>query len=462
MTASEISLFAQILRPDQIVSKENVPERYQTDWTYENAVCPTCLLLPETTEEVSQILSVCHENRQPIVIQGGVSGLTGAATPQVGEISLSLERMVGIEHIDEIGLSMRVLAGTTLADIHRALAGTQCIYGVDYGARDIAQIGGNASTNAGGTQVIRYGMTRAQVLGLEVVLADGTIVNSMNTLLKNNAGFDLKQLFIGSEGTLGVITKLQLRLHPKPSSCCTALFAIDSYDNCLMLLKLCRGLFSEALTGFEVMWKAYFDDACEASGSAPFETDENDVLYALVEVRGQSQEHDWTRFSELFRQCQQEGILKTGALAESKEDASTLWDIRFAIKQLLQKKAKMAHFDIGISPSEIQKFVTAVENELTQLSPKITIYAFGHIADGNIHLLINTDQTKHIGHIENMVYSLCDDFGGTISAEHGIGVLKKEALLRNRSTEEIELMRKLKRSLDPNNILNSGRVFDLD
>lgn len=455
-------LFGEFLQPNQILIGEKIPERHHSDWTYQDKLPPLAVLLPNSTEQVSRILSLCNQHRIALVTQGGITGLAGAATPREAEVALSMELITGVEKIDSIGMSMVVRAGTTLAQIHQALENTAHVYGVDYGGRDLAQIGGNLSTNAGGTQVIRYGMTQAQVLGLEAVLADGTVVDSLNGLLKNNAGYDLKQLFIGSEGTLGVITKVQLRIHPRPASRCTALFALESYENCLMLLNLCRGLFAETLTGFEVMWKPYYLAATRASGTDPFQTSDSDHLYALIEIRGQNQSTDWSRFEELFRQCQQEGIVNNGALAETDEDADRLWSIRFAVKKILNDSSAIAHFDIGIPTRDIQSFANAVTLALSEQHSESAAYIFGHVADGNIHVLVTAEDDQEMQDIERLVYPICNQFEGTITAEHGVGVQKKEALLAQLTTAEIELMRLLKRTLDPHNILNPGRVFDLN
>lgn len=457
-----IKLLAEHLRKDQIVVSDDVSERYKADWGDSPPCTPNYVLLPESSEDVSNILKICHSQKQPVVVQGGMTGLAGAATPQQGEISLSLERLTGIEEIDTNGLSMRVLAGTTLGEIHRQLEETNYVYGVDYGARDMAQIGGNIATNAGGTQVIRYGMSRAQVLGLEAVLADGTVLSSMNTLLKNNAGYDLKHLFIGTEGTLGVVTKLQLRIFPRPTSCCAALFAIDDYENCLVLLRLCRGIFAESLTAFEVMWKPYYDAACDSVGSQPFDSEQNQKIYTLVEVQGQNQELDFDRLRELFQQCLDEDIIQLGVLAESEEDTEQLWNVRFAVKLLLKTMPALANFDIGIPATAMQSFVDQVTLALTPEFPGIDILAFGHIGDGNVHLLVSTGKEEDVEAIYEKVYPLCRSFNGTITAEHGVGVHKKGQLQFSRTDAEMNLMRTLKLTLDPQGILNPGRVFDVN
>ncbi len=237
VSADSIALLRQQLTSDSILTAEEISERYSVDFTGENAQMPLAVIRPGSTEEVALILRTCSELSQPVVIQGGMTGLAGGATPKQGEIALSLERLSGIEEVDPASMTVTAMAGTPLQAIQEAAESAGLLLPLDYGARGSCHIGGAIATNAGGNQVIRFGMTRNLVLGLEAVLADGTIVSSMNKMLKNNAGYDLKQLFIGSEGTLGVITRTVLRLFPRLSSRCTALCAVKSFSQSVPLLR---------------------------------------------------------------------------------------------------------------------------------------------------------------------------------------------------------------------------------
>lgn len=359
-----------LLGPDSFISPERIAEKYHSDWSFDSACCPTALIYPESTKQLSQVLSLCNNAGQALVVQGGLTGLAGGATPDTREIALSMEKICGIESINKNALTMSVLAGTPLVEIHRALEGTGLAYGVDYGARDLCQIGGNVATNAGGTQVIHFGMTRAQVLGLEAVLADGTVINSMNHLLKNNAGYDLKQLFIGSEGTLGVVTKLVLRLFPETKSRCTGLFALNDFQDTLILLNLCRSTFGDALHGFEVMWEDFYKEAVNVlEDEPPLPHEAKNKLYALVEIKGRDQTRDQLIFSDLFDICLEQAVLIDGAIAETEADADQLWNLRYAVKTLLKTKKPLANFDIGIPIDQMNTFVSKTKLSLAENMP---------------------------------------------------------------------------------------------
>lgn len=451
-----------LLSPEGVVAPEHIAEKYHSDWSQEQAQCPAGLLLPKSTQELSTLMALCHKASQPVVIQGGLTGLTGGSTPQPKELAVSLENICGVESIDRNAMTLTVKSGTTLSDIHRQLEGTGLTYGVDYGARNQCQIGGNVATNAGGTQVIRFGMTRAQVLGLEAVLADGAIVDSMNPLLKNNAGYDIKQLFIGSEGTLGIITRLVLRLFPETTSRCTGLFALKDFQHTLILLNLCRSLFGESLQTFEVMWKDFYQAAAEAANDRPLDPDSTEAeIYVLVEIRGRDTDRDEFVFSDLFEQCLAEDVLLDGAIAETEDDANRLWNIRFAVKSLLKSLAPLANFDIGIPINLTQSLVTKTKTALLNALPEVKAYYFGHIGDGNLHLIASCQNEQQVRQVYDLLYPICVELGATTAAEHGIGMERKAQLSLSRTSGEIDIMKALKRTLDPKGILNPGRVFDL-
>ena len=451
-----------VLGQEAFICPEDIAEKYHSDWTFTDLCRPAGLMLPASTDQVSQVLRLCNNANQPIVIQGGLTGLTGGATPREKELALSLERLNGVESIDKNNLSLTVQAGTTLAEIHKRLEGRGLTYGVDYGARNSCQIGGNVATNAGGTQVIRFGMTRAQVLGLEAVLADGTVIDSMNQLLKNNAGYDLKQLFIGSEGTLGVITKLVLRLFPETSTSCTGLFALNNFQNGTVLLNLCRRFFGESLQAFEIMWHDYYTAAMEVLDSVPLSHQQQNTLYALVEIKGRRAQRDAQIFQDLFQQCLEQDVLIDGAIAETEQEAEQIWQLRYAVKTLLKTKQPLANFDIGIPINQMDAFVNQTRQSLSEQFADLETLFFGHIGDGNLHLLATTGNDSDLQPIYDCVYPICSKFAGTISAEHGIGSHKKAKLPLTRTPAEIALMQTIKQALDPKGILNPGRIFDIE
>lgn len=285
-----IGALTSLLGPDSVLTSAGIEPRYLTDWTRTKGGSPLAVVLPRSTEEVAAILKLCHAAGQSVVPQGGMTGLAGGAVPSDDNICLSLERMRGIEEIDASAAAMTVLAGTTLQAAQDAAAGGGFEFALDMGSRGSCQIGGVLATNAGGTRVLECGSAREQVLGLEVVLADGTILNSMHKMLKNNAGYDLKQLFIGSEGTLGVITRAVLRLRAKPRRRATALCALRDYDRLLELLRALRSAVGNDLSAFEAMWADFFDFGVSVSTSQRSPFAGRYPLYALVEHHGEAGE----------------------------------------------------------------------------------------------------------------------------------------------------------------------------
>jgi len=289
-----------LLGGNGVLAGEQITEKYQVDWSGEQSHLPLAVLRPQDTSQLAAVLKLCNNSGQKVVVQGGMTGIAGGGIPAPDEIAICLERMHGIEEIDIDAMTLTALAGTPLETIQQAAKQAGYCFPLDLGARGSCHIGGNLATNAGGNQVIRYGMTRNLVLGIEAVLADGTIISSMNKMLKNNAGYDLKHLFIGSEGTLGIITRVVLRLHPLMSSTCTALCALSSFEDALSLLKKTSAEFAGTLSSFEAMWANYFDHVIEniASLDSPFE--QRFPMYVLLEMNGTAQQQDQERFEQVL------------------------------------------------------------------------------------------------------------------------------------------------------------------
>jgi FAD/FMN-containing dehydrogenase len=368
--------------------------------------------------------------------------------------------MRAIEEVDQAAACMIVEAGVTLQTVQKAADEAGFFFPLDLGGRGSATIGGNASTNAGGNRVLRYGMMRDLVLGLEAVLPDGTIVSSMNRMLKNNAGYDLKQLFIGSEGTLGIITRLVLKLHPKPVSVCTALCALESYDAVVALLGRAKTGFAGALSAFEVMWPEFYRVGTSALGRTP-PIPEEYGLYVLMETLGGDPEPDQARFEAVIDAAMQAGLVSTAVIAQSAKDAQNLW----AVRDCPGEFPKAQHwpqlgFDVSIPTGGIGAFVAECRALMARRWPKAAALYFGHIADSNLHVSVRIDEHCADTHaLEEAVFALVGQWQGSISAEHGIGVLKREFLHLSRTPEELALMRTLKAALDPKNILNPGKVI---
>ncbi|MCB0965718.1 MAG: FAD-binding oxidoreductase [Ilumatobacter sp.] len=441
---------------DDVVATDDISERYRTDWTGTSPTAPAALVRPRTTEQVAAALAICDRHGQTVVTQGGLTGLAGGAVPRPGDVALSLERMTGIDEIDHAAATMTVRAGTTLeAAQHAALdAGFELTY--DLGARGTATVGGNVATNAGGNRVIRYGMTREHVLGLEGVLADGTVVSSLNKLLKNNAGYDLKQLFIGTEGTLGVVTRVVFRLRPAPTSRTTALLACPDYDAVLANLSSFRRV--PHLSAFEVMWPSYYDVIAERRGGITPPIDIGSGRAAVIELSGDDPDGDLVLMESMIGEAIAQETVTDAFLARSAADTEAIWAMREAGPT--DGIVGLQHFDVGLPTGDIDRFVATVERRLAEVWPDVVVYAFGHIADGNVHCnpTVGTDDHDVVERMESIVYDTVAEFAGSVSAEHGIGTVKKPYLDRSRSATEIALMRRLKDALDPNGILNPGKV----
>ncbi len=435
-------------------------DRHLTDWSGESSSSlPAAIIRPASTEELSILLKLCHAAQQPVAVQGGLTGLSAGAIPDNGELAVSLERMNGIEEIDRDAMTMTVLSGTPLQTIQEAASDAGLSFPLDLGARGSCTIGGNVSTNAGGNQVIRFGMTRALILGLEAVLADGTIVSSLNKMLKNNAGYDLKQLFIGSEGTIGIVTRVVLRLFPKLESRCTALCALKTHADVIALLQLGSRQLGGILSSYEVMWANYFDLVIDSVTHLHSPFDEVHPFYVLMEAEGSNQEQDTQRFQKLLEQALESGLLQDAAIAQSEKESSGFWQIRDGVGDILPALAPCANFDISVPISRMQEFLENANQILQERFPAIKILIFGHLGDSNMHYIARTGRKKDKEVIYDMIYKLVGDYSGSVSAEHGIGKLKRRYLQHSRSEIEIEMMRQLKYTFDPKGILNPGRII---
>lgn len=438
---------------------DDISDKYHADWSGASPCAPAALLKPKTTQQLSQIMALCHEHDQPVVVQGGLTGLAGGATPLNGEFAVSLERMKGIEEIDPKAMTATVLAGTPLQVLQEAADQQNLFMPLDLGARGSCNIGGNVATNAGGTEVIRYGMTRSLVLGLEVVLADGTVINAMNKMIKNNSGYDLKHLFIGSEGTLGIITRVVLQLQPKLLACHTALCALEDYDSVTKLLTELKRSLGSGLTGFELMWDNYYNKVLEVDSELqnPFAEDHN--FYLLVEYKDNESALGAERFeAELFGHLEA-GLLSDALVAQSNQDAQQFWRIRDGIGELFKVLGPVSNQDVSLPIADIGVFATHLETRLKAKYPQIGVLLFGHIGDNNLHVCAYTGREEDKLSINEDIMLMIGEYSGAISAEHGVGVIKRDFLDQSRTDEEIALMRSIKTAMDPKGILNPGRVI---
>ena len=442
-----------VLTPEQAGAKHHV------DFSHEDAHPPIGVVRPGSTAELAETMKLCSQRGQRVVVQGGMSGLAGGATPQAGELAISLERMSGIEQLDRESMTATVLAGTPLQMVQEAAAEAGFLFPLDLGARGSCTIGGNIATNAGGNQVIRFGMMRNLVLGLEAVLADGTIVSSMNKMLKNNAGYDLKQLFIGTEGTLGIVTRAVLRLFPKLPAKTTALCAVADFDACVALLHALQGQLGGALSAFEAMWAPYFHYVIDHVDGVRSPFDVRHPIYVLIETEGTDETSDRERMESALTRLFEDGVLIDAALAQSSREAASLWNIRDGIAEITPLLQPMLAFDVSMPISAMPGFLARVDEEFNATFGAVTTLIFGHVGDSNLHLSVTTGREEDLDGLCEIVYSATGAVSGSISAEHGIGVHRLKYLRHSRSEDEIALMRRLKGALDPDGLLNAGRVF---
>jgi FAD/FMN-containing dehydrogenase len=417
------------------------------------------LVRPRTTAEVSAVLRACHAARQPVVVHGGLTGLVRGTDAAPHELIVSLERMEQIEEIDPVSRTAVVQAGVKLQALQEAVAEKGLMFPLDLGARGSATIGGNVATNAGGNRVVRYGMMREMVLGLEAVLADGTVVSALNRLIKNNSGYDLKQLFIGSEGTLGVVTRAALRLRELPRGQHVALAAADRFEGVIGLLRRVDQALGGQLSAFEVMWREHYHLVTHppAASVSPFAGDH--AFFILIESHGADESPE--ALLAALESASGSGLVADAVVARSQAERGALWAIRDDVGQL-RRLAPIFAFDVSLPLAAMEEYVSGVRSRLARRWPGAHCSVFGHLADGNVHFVFapgSADPGTRQA-VEEIVYAPLQAIGGAISAEHGIGLEKKAWLPVSRTAEEIALMRLLKSALDPLGILNPGKVVD--
>lgn len=455
---SLLEKLSQLLGKD-IQTGETIDTSHLRDWSDEEGGVPLALVLPRDTQTVSDILKLCHEHRIAVVPQGGLTGLAGGAVPVQDCVLLSLRNMNRIETINVQAGTMIVEAGVILQNIQEAARNAGMNFALDLGARGSCQIGGNISTNAGGNRVIRYGMTRDLVLGLEAVLADGTILSMMNEMPKNNAALDMKHLFIGAEGTMGVVTRAVLRLRPGIGGANAAVVALENFENALKLLNYAQKRLSGRVSAFEAMWSDYYKSAAKYA-RAPLA--EGYPLYVLMDMQGAEPDTEAELFQSVLEHALEEGWIADAAIAQSHREAEEFWTMRDAIAEIMTHEGPSIGFDVSVPQTLIGAAVDAIRDALQSRYPAMPCLFFGHVGDCNFHIDITkyTDFTEDSRAIEDIVYDIIRSFKGSVSAEHGIGLHKKPWLHYSRSAAELQTLKALKAALDPHNILNPGKVLD--
>lgn len=443
-----------------VLEGSDISNRASSYWDT-TPISAKAIIKPKNTDEVSLILKRLNDQKHILVTHGGLTGCAQAANTTPDHIALSMERMNKIIEIDEVGGTITLEAGAILENVQNTVAEKGFFFPLDLGARGSCTVGGNAATNAGGINVIRYGMMRNHILGMEVVLADGTILSSMNKVIKNNSGYDLKQLFIGSEGTLGIITKLIVKLESSPKSKETAIAALNSFSNVIRFLNHMKKEASSSLSAFEVMWGGYYD-AVTIEGEHKAPISRNAPYYVITECTGTNPDHDQDAFISTMEKAFDEDIIQDAVIPSSEQQRIEIWNVREGFEPILTNDPIFL-YDISLPIIHMEEYVREVETNIAKTWSNSDCFVIGHIGDGNLHLFIcpkEGDETLH--HKSNeIVYDPLKRFGGSVSAEHGIGIEKKGWLSHCRSDTEIILMKTLKKTLDPNNILNPGVIFDL-
>jgi FAD/FMN-containing dehydrogenase len=453
-------LLGEIVGAGNVLTAPEDTKPYFTDWRRQYSAAAECVVRPASTREVAAVMALCAREGIAVVPQGGNTGLVGGSVPtgERREIVLSLNRMNRIRAIDVLNDTATVEAGCVLAAVQRAAEDVGRLFPLSLAAEGSCQIGGNLSTNAGGVNVLRYGTAREQVLGLEVVLPDGRVWDGLRALRKDNTGYDLKQLFLGAEGTLGIITAAVLRLFPKPTATVTAWIALDSPRAAVELLALLRERIGDRLSAFELLSRACLEAVLAHSGDVHDPLTTVHPWYVLAEF-GDSGASDLLRerIESVLGDCAERGALRDAAIAQSLEQTRGLWRIRETIPEAQFTNVK---HDISVPVSKIPEFIDRAGKALELFFGRIPIYCFGHVGDGNLHYNVGSDALMpRREEVSRIVYDTLDAFGGSISAEHGIGQLKREEIRRHKDPLELELMRALKRTLDPKGLMNPGKVL---
>jgi FAD/FMN-containing dehydrogenase len=456
-----INLFIEVLDDSSVLIGESLKSRFYHIWKTDIQLESLCLLLPRTTDEVSSIVKICNDNNQEIIIHGGLTNLVGSTISSKTQVVISLEKMNRVIEVDESAKTITCESGVIIEDIINTVKDKNLLLPLNFGARGSAQIGGAVSTNAGGLRVFKYGMTRNLVMGIEAVLPDGTVISSLKKLMKDNSGYDLKQLFIGSEGTLGIVTKVVLRLYRLPKTRYTSLAVSNNYQDVLNLLKIMEDKISSNLTGYELLWNDTYKQMVSDKTLYNKYLPDNYKYYVFIEYMGGDFENDYNLFESIILDCINKGVIDDAVIGKDDKEQVNIWGIREDVAVLADERKFDQQFDISIPVPLIGEIIDKISKELKDCEGVKTIFPFGHVADGNIHFIIGKDSDDNDlkSQINDIIYNNTQQVNGSISAEHGIGLDKKKYLIKSRSEDEIELMRLLKKSIDPKNILNPGRVI---
>ncbi|MDH4191143.1 MAG: FAD-binding oxidoreductase [Betaproteobacteria bacterium] len=461
-----IDALAQLVGSAQVLTEARDLAPYFTDWRKQYSANAECVVRPANTGEVSRVVELCANQDIGIVPQGGNTGLCGGSVPtgMRREVVVSLSRLNRIREVDPLNNTITVEAGCVLAAVQTAAEGAMRFFPLSLAAEGSCQIGGNLSTNAGGVNVLRFGNTREQALGLEVVLPDGRVWNGLRGLRKDNTGYDLKQLFIGAEGSLGIITAAVLKLYPKPEASATAWIALNSPREAVGLLASLRGQLGDRLVAFELVSRRCLEAVLVHARGSSDPLGDVHPWYVLAEFADcGSADALRANLERVLVGCAESAALRDAALAHSAAQARALWRIRESIPEAQFSNVK---HDISVPVSRLPEFIERSDAALERRFPGVTPYTFGHIGDGNLHYNVGMPDAAATAaliarrsEVNAVVYEVVDALGGSISAEHGLGQLKREEILAHKSALELEMMRAIKRALDPRQVMNPGKVL---
>lgn len=475
VSAEDVKFFKEVLGAESAVvdgvtadAADDI-EPFNGDWMRKYRGQTRLVLKPQNKEELSKVLKYCNDKKLAVVPQGGNTGLVGGSVPVFDEIVINTSRMNQIRSFDAASGVLVADAGVILEVADQYLAERDYLFPLDLGAKGSCHIGGNVATNAGGLRLLRYGSLHGSVLGLEAVLADGTIVDSLSTLRKNNTGYDLKQLFIGAEGTIGVITGVSIQCPPRPKAVNVAYFGLESYEHVQQAFLKAKGQLSEILSAFELMDGRSQHLVNQSTGNNfPLEGDY--PFYCLIETSGSNGDHDMAKLEAFLEHIMEEGIVADGVLAQDETQFQSIWRWREGITEALSHLGGTYKYDVSIPLNELYQLVEDCRERLTQMGfvgddeskPVRAVVGYGHMGDSNLHLNVSVRQyNKEVEKaIEPWVYEWIQKRNGSISAEHGLGLAKKEFIGYSQNDTMLKLMKQLKNLYDPVSILfpRSGRT----
>jgi FAD/FMN-containing dehydrogenase len=464
-SASLTAALAGVLPDGGLLTEDEDLARYSRDWSGDHVGRPLAVARPSSVEEMSALMRHCHAQRIPVVPQGGLTGLVGAAVAaDFGEVVVSLERMNRIRSISPIDFAMIVEAGCILEDAKRAAEQSDCLLPITFGAQGSCRIGGNVATNAGGFNVLRYGMTRDLVLGLEVVLADGRIWNGLKVLRKDNRGYDLKQIFIGSEGTLGIVTAAALKLFPKPTQIETALVGLRSVEDAMALYARARRDCSDLLTAFELILRGGIEITMREAADFPDPLTRAYPVYVLIEISAGGLIDLSAMLLDFLAGVTD--LVEDGIVASTRAQAERLWLYREIMVERQGRGGRYLRTDVSVPISKLADFVADALAALERSCPEALAVTYGHVGDGNIHLNVVPPESMAPAAVEHLfeqaeaeIFAVVDRYGGSISAEHGIGRVKQKAFLERIDPVTLDLAAGIKQAFDPRHILSNGRIL---